>query len=107
MQAYLASGEADQLAKIEPLYAEMTSGSGPAGRPLQFSANDFERLIKAAHRYRLAAVVRRWAARAKAVGLWKVVSYRSRRIVVTAAEWERQPRAPLDSFADAEPSQRQ
>jgi pentatricopeptide repeat protein len=87
MRAYTGNGEAEQLAKIEPLYTEMINGSGPAGAALQFSAGHFERLIRTALRCRLAAEARKWAERAKAVGLWEQLDKAIRRIVSTADHW--------------------
>ena len=92
IQVYLSSGKAEQLAKIEPLYAEMISGSGPAGRPLQFSVRDLERLINTAHRCRLAAEVRKWAERATTAGVWDQLDKTSRRIVATLAHWKEEDR---------------
>jgi pentatricopeptide repeat protein len=80
------------LAKIEELYAEMTSGSGPAGTPLQLSARDTQNLIKTAHRCRLAAEARKWADRAKAAGLWNRLDSATHNIVDRISAWERTPR---------------
>lgn len=103
----MENGEADQLAKIEPLYAEMIKVSGPAGTSLRFLARDFGNLVKIAHRRRLGDQVRRWAELARATGVWEALTESNRRIVAIVAEWEQQPRAPLDSLVDAELHQRQ
>ena len=102
MQVYMASGEAEQLAKIESLYAEMASGSGPAGAPLQFSGRDFGQLIKTAHCCRLAAEARQWAERARAADLWDQLDEASQRIVALVDVWRHRPRAPLARFVDAD-----
>ena len=57
MQIYTNSGEVEQLAKIEPLYAQMQSSSSSSGSgsaessrpPLHFTLSHFEELIKTAH----------------------------------------------------------
>jgi hypothetical protein len=107
MQVYMENGEADQLAKIEPLYVQMTKASSSAGTALHFSARDYDSLIRTAHRHRLGGQVRRWAELARATGVWEALTESNRRIVAIVAEWEQQPRTPLDSLVDAEPHQRQ
>jgi len=69
MLVHTVSGEPEQLARVDSLYAEMCSGGGPAGHRFQFSIADFQSLINAAHCCRLADEVRKWLDRADSAGL--------------------------------------
>jgi len=81
MQVHMADGSAAQLAKIESLWAEMRSGSGPAGRPLTMAVVDYENLIKTAHRCGLSAEVLKWASRAEELSAWHQFDEMAQRIV--------------------------
>lgn len=81
IQVHMADGSAAQLAKIESLWAEMRSGSGPAGRPLTMAVVDYEHLIKTAHRCGLRAEVLKWADRAEELSAWHQMDEASQNIV--------------------------
>ena len=82
MQVYMSDGSAEQLAKIESLYAEMQRGDGRlAGRPLHLSVADYEKLIKCAHMHDLPTEVHKWADRAREFGAWHQLDTPSQDIV--------------------------
>jgi len=88
MQVYIADGSTAQLAKIESLWAEMRSGSGPAGRPLSMAVVDYEHLIKTAHRCGLRAEVLKWADRAKELSAWHQIDETAQHIVAQCRRGE-------------------
>jgi pentatricopeptide repeat protein len=88
MQVHMADGSAAQLAKIESLWAEMRSGSGPAGRPLSMAVVDYENLIKCAHRCGLPAEVLKWADRAEELSAWHQIDVPSQHIVANCRRTE-------------------
>ena len=65
MAVYMGSREPDQLAKIEPLCAEMSNGSGPAGKILTLSSQDCLRLVKCARRSKLTRDADLWLERSR------------------------------------------
>jgi pentatricopeptide repeat protein len=73
MQVLIADGSYDQLAKIEPLYQQMTGvgkdGADATHRPLRFSSHDYAMIIKTALRCGLGAEAHKWAQRARTEGL--------------------------------------
>jgi len=101
MRTYMAAGEPEQLAKIAALDAEMQSGTGPAGKKVEFQARDYKRLIQAAHRSRLPEQARHWAERARAKGVWEEMGRSCHTIIERIATWENEPKVAVADAAAA------